>query len=32
MKSYGLDDCLRITIGREDEMHAVIGALTEFLE
>ena len=32
MKSYGLDDCLRITIGREDEMHAVIDALTEFLE
>lgn len=32
MKAYGLDDCLRITIGREDEMHAVIDALKEFLE
>lgn len=32
MKSYGLDDCLRITIGREDEMGAVIDALKEFLE
>jgi histidinol-phosphate aminotransferase len=32
MKSYGLDDCLRITIGREDEMQAVIGALKDFLE
>ncbi len=32
MTSYGLDDCLRITIGREDEMRAVIDALKEFLE
>jgi histidinol-phosphate aminotransferase len=32
MAAYGLDDCLRITIGQEDEMRAVIGALKEFLE
>ena len=32
MSAYGLDDCLRITIGRKDEMHAVVGALKEFLE
>ena len=32
MKSYGLDDCLRITIGREEEMRAVVDALKEFLE
>lgn len=32
MKSYGLEDCLRITIGRESEMRAVIEALKEFLE
>ena len=32
MNSYGLDDCLRITIGQEDEMHAVVDALKEFLE
>jgi len=31
MAAYGLDDSLRITIGREDEMHAVIEALKEFL-
>ncbi len=28
---YGLPDCLRITIGTEDEMRAVIGVLSEFL-
>ena len=28
--SYGLPDCLRITIGREDEMAAVVNALAEF--
>lgn len=32
MAAYGLDDCLRITIGREDEMRAAIGALKKFLE
>ena len=32
MAAYGLDDCLRITIGREDEMCAAVGALKEFLE
>jgi len=32
MAAYGLDDCLRITIGREDEMRAAVGALKEFLE
>jgi len=31
MQSYGLPDCLRITIGRDDELHAVVAALTEFL-
>jgi histidinol-phosphate aminotransferase len=28
---YHLPDCLRITIGKEDEMHAVVAALAEFL-
>ena len=32
MTAYGLDDCLRITIGLEGEMHAVVDALTAFLE
>lgn len=32
MAAYGLDDCLRITIGLEDEMRACVGALKEFLE
>ena len=32
MAAYGLADCLRITIGLEDEMRAAIGALEEFLE
>ncbi len=32
LAAYGLDDCLRITIGQEDEMRAVVGALKEFLE
>ncbi|OHC75028.1 MAG: histidinol-phosphate transaminase [Rhodospirillales bacterium RIFCSPLOWO2_12_FULL_58_28] len=30
--AYGLPDYLRITIGREDEMHAVVGALEEFMQ
>ncbi len=30
MDSYGLPDSLRITIGRDDEMQAVIAALSEF--
>ncbi len=29
--NYGLADCLRITIGTEDEMRAVVDALTEFM-
>lgn len=29
---YGLPDCLRITIGLEDEMRAVLDALTDFLK
>ncbi len=32
LAAYGLEDCLRITIGLEDEMRAAIGALKEFLE
>ena len=32
MAGYGLPDCLRITIGQEDEMRAVVDALGEFLE
>ena len=32
MTAYGLDDCLRITIGLEGEMRAVVDALTAFLE
>ena len=32
MAAYGLDDCLRITIGQENEMRTTIGALKEFLE
>ena len=31
MAGYGLPDSLRITIGLEDEMHAVVDALAEFL-
>jgi len=31
MGSYGLPDCLRITIGREDEMRALVDALGDFL-
>ncbi len=31
MEAYGLADCLRITIGQEDEMRAAIDALKEFL-
>ncbi len=30
MGSYGLPECLRITIGRDDEMQAVVAALAEF--
>ncbi len=30
--SYGLPDCLRITIGLDDEVHAVIEALAEFTQ
>ncbi len=32
MEAYGLADCLRITIGLEDEMKALVGALKEFTE
>ncbi|MBT3306085.1 MAG: aminotransferase class I/II-fold pyridoxal phosphate-dependent enzyme, partial [Alphaproteobacteria bacterium] len=32
MDAYGLDDCLRITIGQEHEMRATVSALKEFLE
>ena len=32
MAGYGLPDCLRISIGREDEMRAVAGALKEFMD
>lgn len=31
MAGYGLPDCLRISIGREDEMRAVVAALSEFM-
>ena len=31
MEAYGLDNCLRITIGQEDEMRAAVGAIQEFL-
>jgi len=31
MNAYGLPDCLRITIGTEPEMRAVVGALKGFL-
>ncbi len=31
MGAYGLDDSLRVTIGREEEMCAFIDALTEFM-
>jgi len=32
MDSYGLPDCLRITIGREDEMRALVDTLKKFLD
>jgi len=32
MGGYGLPDCLRITIGTEDEMRAVVKAMSDFLE
>jgi histidinol-phosphate aminotransferase len=28
--SYGLPDCLRVTVGTEDQNRAVIDALSEF--
>ena len=31
MKAYGLGDCLRITVGLEDELKALVQALAEFL-
>jgi histidinol-phosphate aminotransferase len=31
MAGYGLPDCLRITIGREDEMRPLVDALKEAL-
>lgn len=31
MAAYGLPDCLRITIGTEEEMQAVVAALADFL-
>ncbi|WP_419799082.1 MAG: histidinol-phosphate transaminase [Terasakiella sp.] len=31
MAAYGLGDCLRVSIGTEDEMKAFMGALTEFM-
>ena len=32
MDSYGLPECLRITIGTEEEMHTVVACLARFLE
>ena len=32
MLAYGLPDCLRVSIGRENEMKTTIGALKEFIE
>ena len=31
MAGYGLPDCLRVTIGTEPELRAVVEALAEFL-
>ncbi|MBM3507983.1 MAG: histidinol-phosphate transaminase [Alphaproteobacteria bacterium] len=31
MKAYGLGDCLRITVGREDELNALLAGLKDFL-
>jgi histidinol-phosphate aminotransferase len=31
MEGYGLPDALRVTIGTEDDMQAVLGALTEYM-
>ena len=31
MAGYGLPDCLRITIGREDEMRPLVDAVKEFM-
>ena len=32
MEAYGLGDCLRITIGQEEEMRALVDALAAFRE
>ena len=32
LDNYGLPQCLRVTIGREDEMHALVAALQAFQE
>ena len=32
MEAYGLGDCLRITIGQEDEMRALVDTLAAFRE
>jgi len=32
MNAYGLGDCLRITVGAEDEMRALVTALEQHLE
>ena len=31
MSSYGLPDCLRITVGTEDELKQLMGAIEAFL-
>ncbi len=31
MAAYGLPDCLRVTIGTEEETRAVVAALAEFV-
>jgi histidinol-phosphate aminotransferase len=32
LTDYGLSDCLRITVGSEEENHALVEALREILE
>ena len=32
VESYGLPDCLRVTIGLEEEMRAFAAAMKEFME
>jgi histidinol-phosphate aminotransferase len=32
LTDYGLSDCLRITVGSEEENHALVDALREVLE